>query len=127
MYSIKTILPIFACISIFLGCSKPIHSRKDTSSYWHKGDSISFTYSIEEIVDYPIGNHRPILDLANYKDISFQHIINGKIVENRKKTRILRNLSTDHIKSIQIIPASEALELYGKKAVNGAVVIETIP
>jgi hypothetical protein len=53
------------------------------------------------------------------------HFIDGKKVEGQKKDKAFKQLRKKEIESVEIIPAEEALELYGEKAKHGAVIIRT--
>jgi hypothetical protein len=47
------------------------------------------------------------------------------MIEGRKKSKVLGKLKEEEIESVQLMPAGQAIEVYGQKAANGAVFIET--
>lgn len=101
-------------------------SRKQITPYNPETDSIlpPITYTLEELGDF---NGKPIIINSpySYLDKRYLHFIDGKMVENEKKDKAFKRLKKKGIESIEVIPAEEAIELYGQKARHGTVIIRT--
>lgn len=110
------------------GCNKSIHSGREVTQDIILGDSIRLplTYTMQELGDF----NGPVIKLKldssyNYLNKKYLHFIDNKEVEESKKDKAFKKLKKKGIESVEIIPAQEAIELYGLKAAHGAVIIRT--
>lgn len=118
------ILPI-GCLLIYIsGCATSTSAGKDTTHTIVLSDSTTFTYSLSELGDF-YGPPITLDSSYHYLNKQYLHFIDGKRVEDDKKDKAFKQLRKKEIESVEIIPAEEALELYGEKAKDGAVIIRT--
>ena len=136
-------LSCLASLCFFFSCTRSAQTKKndhdsstsvarDSTAYIWQGDSIvpPLKYKLEEMGDFNFINGAPLRGvisnkLIDYKDKKYLHFLNRQMIEGQKRDKVLRKLKDEDIESVKLLSGEQAIELYGQKASNGVVFIET--
>ena len=61
----------------------------------------------------------------DYRNTKYMHFLNGQMIDGHERDKILRKLKNEDIESVKLMPAEQAVELYGQKAANGVIFVVT--
>jgi hypothetical protein len=95
------------------------------ASTLRNGQLPAIEFKPEDMNDFDKNQPRVSPLSYDYADLKYLHIVNGEVLLEKKKAKILKKLSSQLIESYQFIPADQAMEFYGEKGAYGAVIIRT--
>ncbi|MDT0559271.1 M56 family metallopeptidase [Ichthyenterobacterium sp. W332] len=109
---------------IYIGNSKKSKHKEDYIFISGKGKSKNNTISISSNHEYDNNNSHEDIKISNYKNYLF--VKDGKTISVDDLEKIYPKLvETNTISTFNIVKGKKALEVYGKDAKNGVVVITT--